>query len=289
MNQVLSRLQGAARTGVLTGTMLLLGAFPVLGAAQVATAATPPTWDVRGDFTINFHCVSGCSGDYPHAMNVASENFGTGDFSGTGHYIPDTSYTWDMTGNTTGDSLTFTIVYTGTLAGYTYTLTGVIDEDGNLAGTASGMGQTFTWDATGQATEAVGNGVQPAGCMGTYTHVIQGTSGNDNLKGTAANDLIFGYGGNDKITGASGDDCIVGGTGKDTIDAGSGADVVYGNGGADSLTGGAGSDVVYGNAGDDKLSGGTGNDTVVGGNGTDSADGGTGTDSCSAETTKKCE
>ncbi len=286
MRNVLARMRGL----VAVGAVVLSGVFPVLGAAQIATAATPPTWDVRGNYTVNFHCLTGCSGDWLHSMHVASENFGNGNFAGTGYYIPDTSYTWNMTGNTTGDAVAFTIVYTGTEAGSTYNLVGTIDEDGRMAGTASGNGATFTWDApTGMAIEVVGNGVKPAGCTGTYTSVIQGTNGNDTLKGTAQNDLIFGYGGNDKITGASGNDCIVGGAGKDTIDGGSGSDVIYGKGGADTIDGGAGDDTIYGNAGDDKLSGGSGNDTIVGGNGTDTADGGTGTDSCSAETTKKCE
>lgn len=285
-----SRVLGMGRTMVTTGAIVLAGLFPVLGNAGIASAVTAPTWDVRGNYTINFHCLTGCSGDYPHAMNVASENLTNGDFAGYGNYIPDTSYTWSMTGNTSGDSLTFTIVYTATAAGSTYTLVGTIDENGAMSGTASGMGQTFTWSATsGTAQEAVGNGVKPTECTGTYTNVIHGTNNGETLKGTAQADLIFGYGGNDTIRGLSGNDCLVGGMGNDTIDGGSADDVVLGKVGNDTLKGGAGNDTVLGGSGNDTLKGDAGADSLTGNAGTDSADGGTGTDGCSAETTKKCE
>lgn len=282
-------IQGGRRMATV-GAMTIMSLFPVLSNAPTAQAITAPRWDLTGNYYINFHCLTGCSGDYLHAMTVPTENTATGDFSGSGYYIPDNLYTWTMTGSTWGNNVDFTIVYTGTAAGATFHEVGTIDEDGNMSGTADGYGYTFTWSSTyGSAQEAVGNGVQPAGCTGVYDNVIQGSNAGETLKGTAKNDLIFGYGGNDKITGTSGDDCIVGGLGNDNIDGGSGNDVIYGNAGDDvTLDGGAGTDSVYGGNGNDTIKGGTGNDSLTGDAGTDSANGGTGTDTCSAETQVSC-
>jgi Ca2+-binding RTX toxin-like protein len=273
------------------GTMFLVSVFPILSATPVAHAIATPQWNLVGNFNITFTCTAGCTGDHPHAANIAIQNNTTGDFSGTGNYIGLPSYTWNIAGNTVDSSLTYTIIYTGTLAGYTLNGTGTIDENGDLSGTAvaNWFGQTFTWkNVTNHAREIVGNGVKPAECTGTYANVIQGTNSADVLNGTSGSDLIFGYGGNDKITGAASDDCIVGGTGVDTIDGGSGNDVVFGRGGNDKLSGGSGNDTVFVGLGNDTVNGNAGNDSLTGDTGTDSTNGGTGIDSCSAETQVSC-
>lgn len=274
----------------MVGTMFLVSVFPILSAAPVAYAIATPQWNLVGNFDITFTCVTGCAGDYTHNANIATENTATGDFSGTGYYIPDPSYTWDITGNTVNSSITYHLLYTGAVPGYTLDAVGVIDENGMMSGTGTdSWARTFTWTTpTGAVSEIVGTGVQPAECTGTYTNIIHGTAGNDTLNGTSGTDLIFGYGGNDKINGYSSNDCIVGGTGMDTIDGGSGNDVIFGQGGNDTLKGGSGNDSLFGGLSNDTLNGNAGNDSLTGDNGTDSANGSTGTDTCSAETQVSC-
>ena len=126
---------------------------------------------------------------------------------------------------------------------------------------------------------------------------IVGTSGNDNLTSTAADDSIQGLGGNDTIyfPGSShGDDVVDGGSGSDTIDfrtsgaAGIVADYrsgtivsaagtvsfssverVVGTHANDHLIGGTGNQNLSAAGGDDELEGGAGNDWLWGGGGAD--------------------
>lgn len=97
---------------------------------------------------------------------------------------------------------------------------------------------------------------------------IPGTSGNDNLAGTSAADLILGDQGNDNIVGNGGQDSLYGGMGNDFI--------IYGSGSSSDLT----SAIVYGGAGSDTIEGNDnyslGNNTIYGGTGnatTDATDG----------------
>lgn len=107
---------------------------------------------------------------------------------------------------------------------------------------------------------------------------IFGTSGNDRIRGTAGNDVIFALEGNDRVDSGAGNDCIVGGLGNDRLDSGAGNDVVIGNEGDDRLLGGSGNDVVTGDAGKDNIDGGSGNDSISGGVDNDKIGGGSGTD-----------
>lgn len=105
--------------------------------------------DLRGQYVIEYTCTSGCSGVYPHTMNINTMNFVTGDFWGDGFYNPTPAFTWDLTGNTTGSAITYTVVYTGLNPGYTVTATGTISGGGTFSGTASSnTGQTFTFAST---------------------------------------------------------------------------------------------------------------------------------------------
>jgi serralysin len=146
-----------------------------------------------------------------------------------------------------------------------------------------------------------------------------GSSGPDNIFGTASDDLIdakagndhiWGFQGSDTITGAVDDDAISGGDGDDTL-AGDGTiqtrgtgppgvecpisrtvegnDGISGDEGDDFITGCRGFDLLYGGDGDDDIIGGGGRDIIDGGAGTDSADGGPGNDECDAEIETNCE
>ncbi len=90
--------------------------------------------------------------------------------------------------------------------------------------------------------------------------IIGGSSGDDNIVGSAQRDWILassgadtisGDGGNDDLRGESGADSIFGGEGADLINGGADADTLLGNNGDDTLTGGAGADFLGGGGGND--------------------------------------
>jgi Ca2+-binding RTX toxin-like protein len=125
---------------------------------------------------------------------------------------------------------------------------------------------------------------------------VVGGSGNDQITGSAAADIIDGGAGNDTIIGGGGADALSGGAGTDTLDLSADAEGVSinlatGSGtiGDASVTlssfevikGGSGDDTLQGSAAAETLIGGAGNDTLSSGGGADSLDGGTGTDTLS--------
>jgi Ca2+-binding RTX toxin-like protein len=55
---------------------------------------------------------------------------------------------------------------------------------------------------------------------------INGTKGNDSLRGSAKADRLYGLGGNDHLVGLAGNDYLNGGPGNDTIAGGPGADTI---------------------------------------------------------------
>lgn len=92
-----------------------------------------------------FTCVSGCSGTFPHTLNIDSFD-ASGNFDGAGFYNTNPAYTWDVTGNAGGTNFDAHVLYTGSGAGYFVDLTGTRDASGNANGTAtSSTSQTFTW------------------------------------------------------------------------------------------------------------------------------------------------
>ena len=77
-----------------------------------------------------------------------------------------------------------------------------------------------------------------------YFTTIDGTSGNNELRGDrrdneinagAGNDRVFGNGGNDILNGEAGDDTLYGGADKDKLNGGAGDDVLDGGPGADTF------------------------------------------------------
>lgn len=114
-----------------------------------------------------------------------------------------------------------------------------------------------------------------------------GTSGDDSLYGSNANETISGLSGNDTIYGNGGEDTLLGGNGNDTIygsasnefiSGGAGNDTIYGNGGLDTLIGGSGDDVIYGGFEADRILAGAGNDTIFANGGGDFINTGSGLD-----------
>ncbi len=94
-------------------------------------------------------------------------------------------------------------------------------------------------------------------------------SGNDDITGNIANNVLWGGGGNDVIRGDFGNDIIRGGTGNDVLNGNRKHDMLIGEGGNDILRGGGGRDRLDGGAGNDRLEGGIGRDKLVGGTGND--------------------
>jgi hypothetical protein len=98
--------------------------------------------------------------DYPHHLTVDSlQPTGLGSFTFTGHgtYDPDASYTWNATGSVSGTALSMHIVYTGTNAGYSADVTGMVNPDGSVTGSAtSSTGQVLSLTApAGSAFQAL--------------------------------------------------------------------------------------------------------------------------------------
>ena len=99
--------------------------------------------------------------------------------------------------------------------------------------------------------------------------VIYGRDGNDRLSGQAGADFLLGQAGSDGITGEDGDDILVGGQGNDHIYGNIGNDIIFGDSASDRLWGGGGNDQLFGGFGDDRLFGEAGRDTLTGGLGQD--------------------
>lgn len=164
----------------------LIVAFGALGPGlQLANAATPapgPSGVPNGTFTITYTCTAVCSGSYVHTYTVTGTYNPTtcaGTFSGTGSYNGDPSVTENISGTTSGNSISFRSIYTGTGAGYTITSTsGMINANGSFSGNANGgSGQTFSYASSAGAI----NPVQQ--CPASETDLTSSNAGQPALPG----------------------------------------------------------------------------------------------------------
>ncbi len=93
------------------------------------------------------------AGTYAHTMTVTTVtplSTHSTRFSGTGTYNTDSSHTWTVTGTVSWNAVSFSIVYTGTNAGYRVSGHGLIAPDGSVSGTAldsNGLTLPFTMPA----------------------------------------------------------------------------------------------------------------------------------------------
>ena len=109
--------------------------------------------------------------------------------------------------------------------------------------------------------------------------------GNDSIRTTAGNDIIYGNGGADSLSAGDGNDVVIGGFGADQIAAGGGGDLIFANESDDTVIagetvfGGLGNDTIFsgrllfGNEGNDTIRASAENiisaDTISGGSGAD--------------------
>jgi Ca2+-binding RTX toxin-like protein len=149
-----------------------------------------------------------------------------------------------------------------------------VDEDGAAGGAGSfRLAATLANTQLSALTSAsFSGGFDPTGTSRGL--VIDGTAGQDTLRGESLDDTINGYDGADEIDGGAGDDTINGGDESvigagDRIQGGNGNDTVRGGAGSDIIDGGNGNDMLYGDSGDDQIVGGAGDDRLEGGDGRD--------------------
>lgn len=134
---------------IATGTLLATTALPLF--AKIDRVSGP--WELTAPNAIVFGCGGGT---YDHTLDAVTNDLSDGSFEGEGTYDPNSSYTWDITGDISGDDILFTLVYTGIGAGYTLNGVGMIDTDGSIGGTTDGNCQTFSMGA-GSAVRFEGN------------------------------------------------------------------------------------------------------------------------------------
>ncbi|MCX7256972.1 MAG: DUF4347 domain-containing protein [Polaromonas sp.] len=145
--------------------------------------------------------------------------------------------------------------------------------------------------ATGQIDTSTLSGGNYSGNLAAINYVF-GSSGNDSLTGTDADDYMYAYAGSDTVHGGLGNDYIGGADYYDpatqmwlkdavsnTLYGDAGNDTIYAGDGQDSLDGGIGNDILCGDAGNDTLLGAAGDDTLYGEDGNDLLDGGSGKNS----------
>jgi len=96
-----------------------------------------------------------------------------------------------------------------------------------------------------------------------------GTQENDDLAGTAADELFITGNGADAVAAGGGNDKVLSGAGGDDVNGGGGNDVLSLGGGSDRALGGKGKDTIKGGGGNDVLNGGPGRDKLIGGKGKD--------------------
>lgn len=149
------------------------------------------------------------------------------------------------------DDLTATLNLSGPFNGMTVSVAGGLLVHDPADPVFDGTNSRFDWDSTEAGDQTV-----PAD--GTFTVVVNGGAGNDQLTVLATKDEVAAVGlnggeGEDVLTGADSNDTLNGGEDGDIIAGAKGDDVLNGGPGNDTLvwTNDDGSDTINGDAGDD--------------------------------------
>lgn len=144
---------------IIAATFLMLLAWPA------AVAASPPSWNLTGTYTVDFTCTSGCGDTYIHSMTITTSDDITGAVVGTGFVEGYVGYDWTVSGTVSGSDVTLDIEWVSPAGMGAYNplmLTGSIDSSGNMSGTAiDGQDRTFTWATTEGAAAPVATPTAP--------------------------------------------------------------------------------------------------------------------------------
>lgn len=140
--------------GIATGVAMVAAVVLPLAVASAAVSTVPGPWTLNAPAGLVFACGSG---SYAHTLETVSQN-ADGSFSGTGQYDANAAYTWDITGDVSGDTMTFTLIYTGSNAGYKLEGSGTIASDGSISGAITyGNCQSFSMPADSASQSFTGN------------------------------------------------------------------------------------------------------------------------------------
>lgn len=113
-----------------------------------------------------------------------------------------------------------------------------------LVGGAAGVMLAAGLGVAGAAasSDPSGSEFQAPMCRGQIATIV-GTSGANEIHGTAHRDVILGRGGNDDIEARGGNDLVCGGRGNDEMEGNRGNDRLIGGRGFDEAEGGRGNDI----------------------------------------------
>lgn len=127
----------------ITAILIALGFVVTVSPAFAKSIDFGKPWKLTAPKDITFTCGGG---SYPHTL-LTVNNQSNGDFSGTGQYQVDHSYTWNINGHINGNNITFNLLYTGSNSGYTLNGVGTIKPDGSISGTTDGNCSAFSMPA----------------------------------------------------------------------------------------------------------------------------------------------
>lgn len=133
-------------------TKVAIVSFFVLSSPVLASVDTVGVWNLNAPTGINFVCGGPT---YSHTLNTVTQDV-NGNLTGAGTYDPNNGYTWDLVGDITGNTINFTITYTGISSGSVYNSVGTIAPDGSISGTTDSNCQSFSMPA-GSASAFNGN------------------------------------------------------------------------------------------------------------------------------------
>nr|WP_305333461.1 cadherin-like domain-containing protein [Nitrosomonas sp.] len=144
------------------------------------------------------------------------------------------------------------------------------------------LNRTITYSADADAFDLLATGDT---AKDSFKYTLQGSSGETSTATVAISVVgvddgvsLFGTVRRDILNGTSGEDRIKGNNGNDTLNGLDGSDDLFGENGDDTLNGGNSIDSLFGGNGNDILNGGNGNDWLVGEKGNDTLTGGLGSD-----------
>ena len=118
-----------------------------------------------------------------------------------------------------------------------------ISADGRFVAFQSDLSNLVPGDTNNQPDVFVADIGSTPGVINNPPNVINGTSSDDNLRGTSGNDTINGLEDDDAIAGLRGNDILNGNDDNDILLGGKGFDTLNGGLGDDNLIGGVGNDV----------------------------------------------